>query len=71
MTGAEAVALARRRGVALGVFLGNLRAYSESKSDESLVRLLRGNKQAVIRDAPTQDINAAQEARRKKPKQVG
>jgi hypothetical protein len=71
MTGAEAIALARRRGVALNVFLGNLRIYSEGEPDEGLVRLLRDNKQAVIRDALTQDINAAQEARLKKPKQVG
>jgi hypothetical protein len=48
MTGAEAVALARRRGVTLGVFLGNLRVYSEGEPDESLVRLLRDNKQAVM-----------------------
>jgi hypothetical protein len=48
MTGAEAIALARRRGVTLGVFLGNLRVYSESEPDESLVRLLRDNKQEVM-----------------------
>jgi hypothetical protein len=48
MTGAEAIALARRRGVALGVFLGNLRVYSEGEPDESLVRLLRDDKQAVV-----------------------
>jgi hypothetical protein len=48
MTGAEAIALARRRGVTLEVFLGNLRVYSEGEPDESLVRLLRDNKQAVM-----------------------
>ena len=48
MTGAEAIALARRRGVTLRVFLGNLRVYSEGEPDESLVRLLRDNKQAVM-----------------------
>ena len=48
MTGAETIALARRRGVTLGVFLGNIRVYSESEPDESLVRLLRDNKQAVM-----------------------
>jgi hypothetical protein len=48
MTGAEAIALARTRGVTLEVFLGNLRVYSEGEPDESLVRLLRDNKQAVI-----------------------
>jgi hypothetical protein len=48
MTGAEAIALARRRGVTLGVFLGKLRVYSEGEPDESLVRLLRDNKQAVV-----------------------
>jgi hypothetical protein len=48
MTGAEAIALARRRGVTFGVFLGNLRVYSEGEPDESLVRLLRDNKQAVV-----------------------
>jgi hypothetical protein len=48
MTGAEAIALARRCGVTLGVFLGKLRVYSEGEPDESLVRLLRDNKQAVV-----------------------
>ena len=48
MTGTEAIALARRRGVTLEVFLGKLRAYSESEADEMLVRLLRANKQAVV-----------------------
>jgi hypothetical protein len=48
VTGAEAIALARRRGVTLGVFLGDLRVYSEGEPDESLVRLLRDNKQAVV-----------------------
>jgi hypothetical protein len=47
MTGAEAIALATRRGVTLEVFLGNLRVYSQGEPDESLVRLLRDNKQAV------------------------
>jgi hypothetical protein len=44
MTGAETIALARRRGVTLGVFLGELR---DNGLDEILVRLLRDNKQAV------------------------
>jgi hypothetical protein len=48
MTGAEAVALTKRRGVTLGVVLGKLRVYSEGEPDESLVRLLRDNKQAVM-----------------------
>jgi hypothetical protein len=48
MTGVEAIALARRRGVTLEVFLSNLRVYSEGEPDESLVRLLRDNKQAVL-----------------------
>ena len=51
MTGAETIAPARRRGVTLRVFLGKLRVYSEGEPDESLVRLLRDNKQEVI-DAP-------------------
>jgi hypothetical protein len=56
MTGSEAIALARRRGVALEVRLGKplevrlgkLRFYSEGEPDESLVGLLRDNKQAAI-----------------------
>jgi hypothetical protein len=48
MTGVEAIALASRCGVALEVFLGKLRVYAESEPDESLVRLLRNNKQAVV-----------------------
>ena len=48
MTGAEAIALARRRGVTLEAFLGNLRVYSEGEPDESLVRLLRDNRHAVM-----------------------
>ena len=48
MTGAETIAPARRRGVTLRVFLGKLRVYSEGEPDESLVRLLRDNKQAVM-----------------------
>jgi hypothetical protein len=48
MTGAQAIALARRRGVTLEVFLGKLRVYSEGEPDEILVRLLRDNKQAVV-----------------------
>jgi hypothetical protein len=48
MTGAEAIALARRRGVTLRVFLGKLRVCSESELDDSLVRLLRDNKQAIM-----------------------
>jgi hypothetical protein len=47
MTAAEAIALAKKRGGALGVFLGKLRVYSEDEPDEILVRLLRDNKQAV------------------------
>jgi hypothetical protein len=38
MTGAEAIALARRRGVALKVFLGNLRVYSDTPK-ASLIRV--------------------------------
>jgi hypothetical protein len=48
VTGAEAIALSRRRGVTLGVFLGKLRVYPDGEPDESLVRLLRDNKQAVM-----------------------
>jgi hypothetical protein len=48
VTGAEAIALAKRGGVTLGVFLGKLRVYSEGRPDESLVGLLRNNKQAVM-----------------------
>jgi hypothetical protein len=47
MTGAEAIALAKRRGVALEVFLDKLRVYSEGEPD-GLVKLLRDNKQAVM-----------------------
>jgi hypothetical protein len=42
------MALAEKRGVTLEVFLGKLRLRAESEPDESLVRLLRDNKQAVI-----------------------
>jgi hypothetical protein len=48
MTGAEAIAVARTRGVALAVFLDKLRVYSEGEPDESLIRLLRDNKQVVM-----------------------
>jgi hypothetical protein len=48
MTGAEAIALARKRGVTLVVFLGSLRVYSEGEPGESLVGLLRENKQAIM-----------------------
>jgi hypothetical protein len=48
MTSAEIIALAKRRGVTLGVFLDKLRVYSEGEPDESLLRLLRDNKQAVM-----------------------
>jgi hypothetical protein len=48
MTGAEAIAVARTRGVALAVFLDKLRVYSEGEPDESLIRLLRANKQEVM-----------------------
>ena len=43
MTGAEAIALAKTRGVTVGFFLGKLRVYSEGEPDVSLVRLLRDN----------------------------
>ena len=42
MTGAEIIALAKERGVAVEMFFGKLRVH------ESLVRLLRDNRQAVI-----------------------
>ena len=48
MTGAEIIALAKKRGVAVEVFFGKLRVRAESEPDESLVRLLRDNRQAVI-----------------------
>jgi hypothetical protein len=48
MTSPEAIVLAHRRGVTLEVFLGKLRVCSEGEPDESLVRLLRDNKQAVM-----------------------
>jgi hypothetical protein len=48
MTGAEAIALARRCGVTLEVFLGKLRLRSENEPDESLVRLVRDRKQEVV-----------------------
>ena len=48
MTGAEIIALAKKRGVAVEVFFGKLRVHGESERDESLVRLLRDNRQAVI-----------------------
>jgi hypothetical protein len=48
VTGAEILALARRRGVAVEVFFDKLRAHAESKPDESLIRLLYDNKQAVM-----------------------
>jgi hypothetical protein len=48
MTRAEAIALAKRCGVTVGLFLGKLRVYSEGEPDESLVRFLRDNKQAVM-----------------------
>jgi hypothetical protein len=48
MTGAEIIALASKKGVAVEVFCGKLRANAESEPDESLVRLLRDNKRAVM-----------------------
>jgi hypothetical protein len=48
MTGAEIIAFAKKRGVAAEVFLGKLRLHAESEPDESLVKLLRDNRQAVI-----------------------
>jgi hypothetical protein len=48
MTGAEIIALAKKRGVAAEVFFGKLRIRAESEPDESLVRLLRDNRQAII-----------------------
>ena len=48
MTGAEIIALAKKRGVAVEVFFGKLRVHAESEPDESLVRLLRDNRQAII-----------------------
>jgi hypothetical protein len=48
MTGVEAIALARKRRVTLEVFLDRLRVYSEGEPNESLIRLLRDNKQAVV-----------------------
>jgi hypothetical protein len=48
MTGAEIIALAKKRGVAVEVFFGKLRVRAESEPDESLVRLLRDNRQAII-----------------------
>jgi hypothetical protein len=48
MTGAEIIALAKKRGVTLEIFFDKLRVCSEGKPDESLVRLLRDNKQAVM-----------------------
>jgi hypothetical protein len=48
MTGAEIIALANKRGVTLETFFDRLRVYSEGDPDESLVRLLRDNKPAVM-----------------------
>jgi hypothetical protein len=48
VSGAEIIALAKKRGVAVGVFFGKLRVRAESEPDESLVRLLRDNRQAII-----------------------
>jgi hypothetical protein len=48
MTGAEIIALTRKRGVVVEVFFGKVRVHAESEPDESLVRLLRDNRQAVI-----------------------
>ena len=48
MTGAEIIALAKKRGVAAEVFFGKLRLRAESEPDESLVRLLRDNRRAVV-----------------------
>jgi hypothetical protein len=48
MTGAEIIALTRKRGVAVEVFLGKLRVHGEGDRDESLVRLLCDNRQVVI-----------------------
>jgi hypothetical protein len=45
---AEIIALAKKRGATLTTFRGNLRVYSKSEPDESLVRLSRANKQEVI-----------------------
>ena len=48
MSGAEIIALAKKRGVTVEVFFGKLRVRAESEPDESLVRLLRDNRQAII-----------------------
>jgi hypothetical protein len=64
MTGEEAIALARRCGVTLEVFLGKLRIRSENEPDESLVRLLRDNKQTVV-DAILADETAPDRLRRR------
>ena len=48
MTGAEIIALAHKHGVVAQVFFGKLRLHAEREPDESLVRLLRDNRQAVI-----------------------
>jgi hypothetical protein len=48
VSGAEIIALAKKRGVAVEVFFGKLRIRAESEPDESLVRLLRDSRQAII-----------------------
>ena len=48
MTGAEIIALAKKRGVAVEVIFGKLRVHGEGERDESLVRLLRDNRRAII-----------------------
>jgi hypothetical protein len=69
MTGAEIIALAKKRGVTAEVFFGKLRIRAESEPDESLVRLLRDNRQAIIdaflEAAPTAGIVSSR--RRSKP----
>ena len=63
MSGAEIIALAKKRGVAVEVFFGKLRLRAESEPDESLVRLLRDNMQAII-DAFLEAETAADRWRR-------
>jgi hypothetical protein len=48
VTGVEIIALAKKQGVTIEVFLGKLRAHAETEPEESLVRLLRDNRQAVV-----------------------
>jgi hypothetical protein len=67
MTGAEIIALANKRGVALKIFFDKLRIRSESERDESLIGLPRDNKQAVVDAILATETGDAPSPRRSPP----